>query len=62
MSNSKQKTGEGRDKLRSPEWYAAVRAEAQAFIAHVRARAAAARAARDEAKAKSAVRIWRIEP
>ena len=51
MSNHKQKTGEGRSRPYSPEWRAGVRAEALAFIAKVKARDAAAREARDKAKA-----------
>jgi hypothetical protein len=52
MSNHrKQRTGEGYDKPRSPEWYAAVRVEALVALAKAKARDAAARAARDAVKA-----------
>jgi hypothetical protein len=51
MSNRrKPQNGEGRDRPYSAEWRAGVKAEATAFLIKVRARDAAARAARDKAK------------
>jgi hypothetical protein len=52
MSNHKQKTGEGRDRPYSDEWRAGVKAEAQAFLARVKIRDAAAREAREKLKAE----------
>jgi hypothetical protein len=49
--SKQKKTGEGRDRPYSGEWRAAVKVEAQAALARARIRNAAARAARDEAKA-----------
>ena len=61
MSNRrKQQTGEGRDRPYSAEWRAAVKAEAQAALIRVRIRDAAARAARDAARAAQQRRHDRV--
>jgi hypothetical protein len=52
MSNHKQRSGEGIDKPRSPEWYAEVRREAREAIFRIKARHAAAREARAKLKAE----------
>ena len=51
-SRHNQRTGEGYDKPRSPEWYAAVKAEARSALERVRIRDAAAREARTKARAE----------
>jgi hypothetical protein len=51
MSNRKPQAREDRTRPYSPEWRAAVRAEALAALARAKSRYEAARAARDEAKA-----------